>query len=47
MDGGVLSARFWIQTIVATLFTMVMIYAIKRFSTAYKVPVISELSKAI
>lgn len=41
------SGRFWIQTIASTLLTMVVIYAIKKFSTAYQVPVLQELSKGV
>lgn len=42
-----LSPRFWVQTIVSTLFTMVMIYAIKKVSDKYNIPVIKPIADAI
>ena len=42
-----LNARFWVQTIVATIFTMIMIYAIKKASTKYSIPGLRELSDGV
>lgn len=44
---GILSPRFWVQTIVATLFTMVMIYFIKKVSAKYNIPVVNQIAEGV
>lgn len=42
-----MSPSFWVGVIVATIFTMIMIYAVKKVSTKYNVPVLSTVSEGI
>lgn len=44
---GLLSPRFWVQTIASTLITMVLIVAIKKVSEKYNIPVIKTLSENV
>jgi hypothetical protein len=41
------SGRFWVQTFVATIFTMIIIYAIKKASTKYDIPFLNKLSEGV
>jgi len=45
--GRLLSLSFWMQVILATIFTMIMIYLIKKVSTRYNVPVLATVSEGI
>ncbi|MCM3176224.1 hypothetical protein [Paenibacillus sp. MER 99-2] len=45
--GRFMSPSFWIGVIVATVFTMIMIYAIKKVSIKYNVPVLSTVSEGV
>lgn len=42
-----LNARFWVQTLVSTLFTMVLIYAIKKVSMKYDIPVVKQIAEGV
>jgi hypothetical protein len=43
----ILSPTFWIQTFVGVLFTMVIIYIIKKAVAKYPVPVLSEVAASV
>ena len=42
-----LNGRFWVQTIVSTIFTMVLIYAVKKVSLKYDIPVLKQVSEGV
>lgn len=44
---NVFSINWWISTIVSTLITMVMIYAIKKVATQYNIPVVSTVAEGV
>ena len=44
---NVFSINWWISTIVSTLITMVMIYAIKKVATKYNIPVVSTVAEGV
>lgn len=41
------SIRFWVQTLISTVFVMLMIYAVKKVSTKYNIPVLSTVSEGV
>lgn len=45
--GRVLSLSFWLQVILATLFTMIMIYVIKKALGKVEVPVLSQVAAGV
>lgn len=44
---NVFSINWWVSTIVSTLITMVMIYAIKKVATQYNIPVVSTVAEGV
>lgn len=42
-----LNGRFWVQTIVATIFTMILIFAIKKVSIKYEIPGLKTISEGV
>lgn len=41
------SVNFWIQTIVSTFITMLVIFAIKKVATQYNIPVVSTVAEGV
>ncbi|MBQ7289036.1 MAG: hypothetical protein IJW78_04830 [Clostridia bacterium] len=44
---NVFSINWWISTLVSTLVTMCMIYAIKKVATQYNIPVVSTVAEGV
>lgn len=42
-----LSPSFWMQTLISTLITMVCIYAIKKVTSKYNIPVVSAIAEEV
>lgn len=42
-----LSPSFWVQTLISTLITMACIYAIKKVSAKYQIPVVSAMAQEV
>jgi len=42
-----LSLGFWMQVVVTTIFTMIMIYFIKKVSIGYNVPLMKQVSEGV
>jgi len=45
--GRLFSLSFWVQVLLATIFTMIMIYVVKKVTMKYNVPVLSTVSEGI
>jgi len=41
------SPRFWIQIIISTIVTMILIYLMKRFFAKVNVPVLSDVAQSV
>ena len=45
--GRILTPSFWIQLFITTLFTMLMMYAIKKVNSMVNVPVVGDMIDAV
>lgn len=45
--GGLFSFTFWVQVLLATIFTMACIYVVKHYSTKWNVPVVAQISQGV
>lgn len=45
--GSFLSPRFWLQTFMSTLFTMVCIWLIKKVCDKYNIPFLSTVASEV
>lgn len=41
------SVRFWVQTLVSVIITMILIVLVKRVSSSYNIPVLSSIASEV
>ena len=44
---NIFSINWWVSTLVSTIVTMCMIYAIKKFLSAHNVPIASDIAAGV
>ena len=45
--GNIFSVNFWVQALISTFITLLMIYVIKTVSNKFNIPVVSEIANAV